>query len=102
MVDLNRPNHLRLAGKPLRAPKEFARPQVELTPEQRARLASAIQNLRRLYGTYDHVAAALGLSVAAISRVLYLGRGGSVNMVARAAHLGGVPVETILYGTIVD
>jgi hypothetical protein len=106
MSHLKRPNHLRLVGdgppKPPKPPKEFARRQKELTPEAHARLVTLLRNLRRnKYETYVNLAAALGMSTAAISTVL-AGRGGSVNLASRAAYLAGVPVETILYATVVD
>jgi len=92
-----RPNHLRLATD--EPPRPQPRRRVELSPEQRTRLASAITGLRKLYGTYKRVAEELGVTREAITQVI-AGRHGSHMLAARAAHLAGVPVETILYGSV--
>jgi hypothetical protein len=99
MSDSKRPNHLRLVtdGPP---PPPRLRRRAELSPEERARLANAIRGLRRLYGTYKRVAEEMGLRPESLTEVLS-GHHGSYMMAVRAAHLAGLPVETILYGTVV-
>jgi hypothetical protein len=99
MSDWNdRPKHLRLVTNdpPTKRPQ---RKGLVFTPEQRARLASVLRNLWRRYGTYKKVAEAMGMSIAALHLTLS-GRGGSMMMAVRAAHLAGIPVDTIIYGTV--
>lgn len=97
-METKRPNHLRLVtdDPPPPKPPRYRRG-VEFTAEQRARLREALRGLRARYGTYVRLAQAMGIAPGTISTVLS-GRGGSYMMAARAAHLAGVPVETILHG----
>lgn len=75
------------------------RPRAVFSAEQRARLATVLRNLHRPYGTYDRVAEAIGMSKQAIENALY-SKGGSMMLAVRAAHVAGIPVETITNGTV--
>lgn len=77
------------------------KPPPRLTPEQRERLALALDGLHRAYGTWYALAAEMGMSIDALKKVR-VGKTGSMATVVRAAELAGVSVERLLTGGIVE
>jgi hypothetical protein len=89
--------HLHLVGsEPIHRARK---PRPTFSPEHRARLAVALKNLRRLYGTWAALADAMGINEGTLKNV-NSGRCGSMTIVVRAAQVAGVPVERLLSGEI--
>jgi hypothetical protein len=101
MSDPPVPRHLQLVTgtdtRPPKAPKHSLR----LTDDQRSRLDAALRGLRLKYGTWDRVAAAMGMCASSLQKVRRH-RAGSLGMAARAANLAGVSLEVLLSGGFRD
>jgi len=88
--------HLRLVHP---AKPTVRKPRPRLTSEQRERLGTVIRNLHSIYGRWRVVANEMGMSEAALHRVV-AGKAGSMAMVVRAAELANMSVERLLSGEI--
>jgi hypothetical protein len=89
------------AGQAPRVRKGKRSPLLSLTAEEKRHLRQALHNLRRAYGTWACVAAAMGvrensLTCAARERNPL----GSPAMALLAARAGGMSVEAVLSGTL--
>jgi CelD/BcsL family acetyltransferase involved in cellulose biosynthesis len=100
MADTDVPRHLRLVTD-TPAAKVPKRSSLRLTDDQRASLYRALQGLRRKFGTWDRLAAEMGMCTSALVKVPQR-RCGSFAMAVQAARVAGVPVELLLSGGVRD
>lgn len=70
-----------------------------LTPTERQHLGAALQNLRRAFGTWACLADAMGVPVVTL-KSHGGGKRAGVGLALRTARVAGVPVESILSGSI--
>jgi hypothetical protein len=103
-------SHLRLVPdpdqpKPIEPKKPRRKPGPKpLEPEQTARLAALLRNLRRIYCSWKCVAELLDYSALNLRMICWgrPGYRGSSGLAARAAELAGIPVRQILKGGLHD
>jgi len=70
----------------------------DLTGDEHTNIRRALQVLRRRYGSWEAVAAAMGAKVKTVTKAGGTKSKPSVGLALRAARLVGVPLEDILAG----
>lgn len=101
MLTLVRPPSGGQGGDPPRRRHRGKSPAFSLTHDERQRLAAALRGLRARMGTWQRVAAAMGVAARSIAGVACGMHRGTAAMVLLTARVGGTTVERILSGELI-